>query len=765
VPKSTKRSAAPAKKPKRSTAATKKMERTAAVAKKANRTTPPLKTTDVESIAERLTLAVESCEPRITRSKLAERLGVSPGAVSHYLNANRPCPDHILKKIATITKVEPGWIRTGDAGKQQPSQPSAVREKIARPLALAWGYRPAPADGGKDFGNAGVYATPATIETIVREDGQNSLDAGRGSEVTLRFRLIELSAQSKRYEKVVRRICFDQLERHVRAIDAAEFESKLGAKLTTGLQHIREERLLLLIVDDYGTHGLQGGEFDSTKPFSALVRDNLNSRKDSSTAGGIFGVGAKVNLACSRLSTVLFASKVEGQEGRGTRLIGRTEMTYHQLTEGRETKSFAGPGWLGDPGESGVTESVWLDDDDALLDDLLLRRDRLPAGVNPSDATGTSIMIVGFTDPQTESGASAQQLADHFIEAAAASFWPAMIRGKLAVRVEVYVDDAELPLKNENVDPRSIAALGELCDAWEKHITGETTPVLEQPGETASIPIPFDVPATRLGAKAIQHHDALEAEALLLVRLADPERTAGDPRVGHVAYVRGRSMVTRYQRRANVVGGRPFHAVVLAGTLVAKSHPQVAAEQFLRIAEPPAHDKWIYHSDVGEKYKRGGKKALDEFHARVTEELQRILKPVVSGNREGPEVLRKLLQIRRPKTVGPQQPVARILRSTSTVRDGAWHVHAEVSLNPVPRVLHLTPRLSFRCEGSAPIPVSWQEISVEDGGASVTGTVLVVPPRAKRLAFTGISDPGSHPVDATDSSATLDILARFGGES
>lgn len=723
---------------------------------------PRTSTKDVRSLAERLSAALEARRPPMTRSQLATKLGVSAGAVSHWLNGNRACPEATVLKIAKLTKAEPGWLLHGT---QEASAPEQRATKGRAPTRnLVWGFREAPADGGKDFGNAAVYATPQAVRTIVREDGQNSLDAALRDEVVLRFRLVELSPSSKRHARVLNALGFADLRDRIRSIEEAdEYESKLGTKLSAGLEAVLGEKLVLLYVDDYRTRGLQGGEFDSTKPYCALVRDNLNSRKETKVAGGVFGVGSKVNLACSRLSTVLFASKVAGEEDRGTRLVGRSELTYHELKTGAKKQRFAGPGWLGVAGDRpGVVESAWLPDDSSLLDDLMLRRDRLPAGVRRGDGTGTSIMIVGFTDPQTEAGATTQQLADSFVEAAAVNFWPAMMRGTLTVIVERYVDDADEPIKSEHVDPRSVAGVNELCDAYEKHVSGATTPALVNPGDVASIVVPLTVPGTRQRAKGVQPHGELTAECRLLVRLADPDDGSSDPRVGQVAYTRGRAMVVRYQPRASVVGGRPFHAVVLAGTMAGRAAEQIAAEQFLRIAEPPAHDKWHYSSDLGERYARGAKKSLDDFLARVTEELQRALRPPVSRQSEGPEILRRMLQIRPPtQDPAPSQPQVRIARRRARVVDGAWTVEAELSINPTPRALAVTPRLSFRCEGSAPIPVRWSHIEVEDGSAATAEHgVLLLPPRTKRVAFKAWSDAESHPVPAEQSSAVLEVLAR-----
>src|SRR5690349_9516582 len=143
------------------------------------------------------------------------------------------------------------------------------RKPSATARSLSWVFREAPADGGKDFGNAAVYATPQAIKTIVREDGQNSLDAAR-SHLTLRFRLIELSPGTERHERFLEAIKFEALVKHIDAIETAEYESKLGTKLVAARDHLREEALVLLVVEDFGAQGLIGDETDSTKSFCAL---------------------------------------------------------------------------------------------------------------------------------------------------------------------------------------------------------------------------------------------------------------------------------------------------------------------------------------------------------------------------------------------------------------------------------------------------------------------------------------------------------------
>ncbi len=717
---------------------------------------------DASTVAERLRVALERARPKLKKKKLASKVGVSPAAVSHWLSGKRECPTEKLREIATITKVDPTWLLLGSGVDPRHSSRSLpTRAKLSRSKhRLSWRFRQAPPDGGKDFGNAGVYATPMAVRTVVREDGQNSLDAGVGAEVTLRFRVIELDPSSERYRRFLDGIGFGELEEHVAACKSA---SKLGTRLVAGLEHLREEKLVLLAIDDYGTTGLLGGEFDSEQPYCALVRDNLNSKKSSPTSGGIFGVGAKVNLACSRVGTVFFASKVQKLESQGTRLIGRSELTYHDLRQRGKKREFAGPGWFGGPGKSGVAESVWLPDDHEILDDLLLRRDKTPSGLSARAKTGTSLLIVGFDDAQIDLTAGTKQLSEQIVEAVAVNFWPAIIKGQLNAVVERYVDDAQEPVSVELVDPKAVAGIQPYCEALDKFSTREELPSLTHPGDVVAVSVPFIVPATRPRATQVKQHAELTSECKLLVRLAPPDNERSDPRLNNVAYVRGRAMVTRYQNKGNaVVGGRPFHAVLLAGTMVGRTPEQVAAEGFLRLAEPPAHDKWAYNTDVAEVYARGSKRVLDDFFDRVVEQLQRVLRPIALTQDQGPEILNKLFLLRSMKPTAARRPRVTVRSASGAIQDGAWVIEAEVSIEPVSTPLLVIPSLSFEQEGGH-YGVRWARLEVAEGAAEVRDGGFLVPARAKRISFKGSSDPASHPVEAGSAAVFVDVVAKPAG--
>ena len=93
---------------------------------------------DPDALAERLAAALEARRPRMSRSQLAAKLGVSAGAVSHWLNGNRPCPNDVVLKIAKLTKAEPGWLLHGAKGPADATRATTNGRPSVK--TLVWGF-------------------------------------------------------------------------------------------------------------------------------------------------------------------------------------------------------------------------------------------------------------------------------------------------------------------------------------------------------------------------------------------------------------------------------------------------------------------------------------------------------------------------------------------------------------------------------------------------------------------------------------------------
>lgn len=555
---------------------------------------------------------------------------------------------------------------------------------------------------GKSFGNPALYATPQTVASLVRETGQNSLDAASGNSVAVRYRLVDLPAGSHRRQMFESRLLLTTgLRPHLEAVAKAK-KTQSAVRIRNALRELDEPKglLRLLVVEDYGTKGLIGDEFDSEGNFCALIRDVENSHKAESTAGGSFGLGAKTLWSCSGLLTVLFSSDVVDHDSEGLRTIGKADLGYH-MTAGGDEYGYIGPGFFGIPHGEGGAVSEWLPKGSSALSDLCLTR------VTPKNVTasGVSALIVAFDDPESDEDDS-QDILDKLRSSIARNFWPAICRGSLNVFVRHEVGDKEELAEDEFVDPTKFVP--SFVDGYRRHLSGDVSDKLRHPGDVVSVPVAHTIPATRDEGGVADEHGEMAAEARLIIRLAD-DGTDDRDLIDCVALARGRAMVTQYLRRRGVaLNARAFHAFLIAGTLAADDAAQVVAEVFLRHAEPPSHDEWKLWSGLKARYAHGAGRRLDELFREMSSILAKYVAVKPEASDDGPDALKRLLAIPAVKTAK---------KSSWSVREGAAHVESgEV-------VFRVTFEID-RPEGVRLIPKI--DLAAESGGVAMDIIELVV---------------------------------------
>jgi transcriptional regulator with XRE-family HTH domain len=289
-------------------------------------------TKDKELLVIRLVQALEASG--LTRTGLARRIGVSRGVVSRWFSGEKEPSHNDYAPLAVALGVSADWLANGLG----PMQAAGHAAEAGDPAEEAvWHFRAAPQDGGRDYGNANVWSFEPGLEVLVREVLQNAQDAARSGEgrVEVVFRLIRLAGVDKR--AYLRALEWDSLRGHLEA--SAAGGQKLGTLLRDGLGRIDDRELLLLVVEDRCTVGLTGPERGQGH-FTALCRNNLDSRKDG-TAGGAYGLGKAVLWRASRFATVLFGSHLSAPvDGRWRyRLFGRCDLSWHRI----EAAEYAGP--------------------------------------------------------------------------------------------------------------------------------------------------------------------------------------------------------------------------------------------------------------------------------------------------------------------------------------------------------------------------------------------------------------------------------------
>jgi transcriptional regulator with XRE-family HTH domain len=683
-------------------------------------------TASANDITARLAYAVE--RRGITGGELAAAVGASPGAVSQWLSGRKQPTRENVQKLAEALDVALEWLELGVG--EGPGLDLAS-ERAAYEDHAMWWFRPQPSDGGRDYGNANIWSFRPDLATFGRETGQNIVDVRREATVEATYRLIQLRGDD--LAAFQRAIEWEKLRLHLDSASAGD--QKLGRFLLDGLERIdREGELLLLRVEDRGAIGLIGEEFESGN-FTALCRNNLDSQKAASTAGGAFGLGKAALWLTSRISTVLFNSHlsqatIAGE--RDTRVFGRVELGWHEV----EDRRYAGPGWFGFMDEQrGCTVSYW--GNEALARDLHLDR----ATTEP----GTSILVVGFHDPTGESDQPAY-LADRLESALANHFFPALSSGEFRATVEFY--EGSRPKSSNVVDPSK--HLPEFALLLSDYAAGKVDEVLGEPGDSVRRLVPLRIPERR--STFDNPHGELTHNAVLLVRSAeDPEAAM----VNHVALFRGPGLVVKYLDLSNLAGARPFHAVVLCGEAAGDEASHRAAERFLRAAEPPAHNDWTSTQDLKVEYELGGKKALDDFYSDVKRAVKELVTPFHEDLSDGPRALKELLKI-----TGGAEPrlQPRIVDPTGVVNNsGAWEVEATVRVKPSPgKVWRGRPVAIFNAETGSGEIVAWAKLEAVRG-CKVSGDHLSIPAGVREAKFKGITDPAGHPVPASDSTLTIEF--------
>ncbi|WP_148708233.1 hypothetical protein [Haloferax sp. Atlit-12N] len=449
-----------------------------------------------------------------------------------------------------------------------------MRSDSARPEG--WWFKEQPPGQSHSPGLLQKKTLDRSLDTFVKEILQNINDAGLENEhpVEVTFRLVELQDPRDVFEEA---IGWDSLLKHVRA--AAQEQSSPGLK--EYLDYLDSGgKLRILVAEERNTSGIQGDEVSTDCDYAALVRDPGSSNKTGDT-GGRHGLGSSVLWVASGLQTVVFNSTLaeELDDQDSPRLVGRSFVPTHQTPGGQW---YDNEGWFGSP--TGLSnpdlerpESMWSNVAEDLAQELSLERPDVP---------GTSTMIVGFrdpSDPSMEEQPSPSEVADIFEQTAADYFWPAISRGDLEVYLDMAGDEREIT--DDTI--RDHDGVAPFIDCYERRDGAPDS--LGGPGEVASREFDYEI-RSRKDRKTPE-----SGPVSLAARKAYPDE---EERVGEIAFFRGSGMVVKYKPARHLGFSEKFHGVLACGN--ARTQPgrtptreDRAIDEFLAMAEPPAHDDWV----------------------------------------------------------------------------------------------------------------------------------------------------------------------------
>ncbi len=696
------------------------------------------------TVADRIQNAMQASN--ITQSKLAELIQSSQAAVSQWCSGKKAPSEENLEAIARVLQVNKEWLQHG-TGRIKVADETAERQDYRH--EGIWSFRIAPADGGRDYGNANVWSFDPGLEVLVREVLQNVVDAAvPGSDVVkVMFRLIQLQGEDLvRYRDALN---WEILRKHLQA--SVKDGQKLGALIRDGLQDLADAKeMLLLVVEDSGTTGLLGPEKGIGK-FAALCRNNLDSNKEESvTKGGAFGLGKAVLWRASRFATVTFCSNLSKPTDEGEsylRVFGRCDLPWHESN----AKAYAGPGWFGAKNTKISEDAVSFWQNETFAKDLYLDRGSL--------GSGTSIGVVGFHDASSDQPRSVRELAADLERATARYFFPALALGNLTVTIESYEGRRRYDERSPTVSTTvKVAELQpEYYQLLKAFREGTFRECIVNEGDVACCRVTLEVPKR----KVAPIHDEYKHDAILLVRQVTEEQPTAPP--NELAVFRGPGMVVEYRSLTGIcLGACPFHAALLCGKAPEKAFDSQArdeiadsaAEEFLRTAEPPSHNKWTATPDLKAAYVRGCKTKLEEFLVQVKEAVRDLVKPATRDLGDGPFSLRELFRLGN-EPIPQERP--RVVEQHGEVDErDRWNVIGRVRLKARGSALRIRPVVLFVGETGGGQAVKWEVLEAVSG-CSVDGKDLLVAPNTRDLRFRGVTDADSHPVPARESCIVVDL--------
>lgn len=666
----------------------------------------------------------------MSQADLAQELELTRAAVSAWVTGRARPRAEVLVRIAEILETDVATLitRDADAGSDRP---------------IGWYHRLAHHDGGREYGNAAAFAFDANLSVLAREVTQNALDErlDPSRPVRVRFTLHELTGEH--LHAFLSALKWDELEPHYAA--AAKSGQKAGRLLAEGLRALREEAsLLLLRIDDYNASGLTGPEYGDGR-YAAVVRRQLDSHKSNDRAGGSYGLGKATLWAASRLGLVLINSTLsEAHEGRtARRVVGRLDLPWREV----EGVAYAGPAWLGEPdtekAHEGVSRSWWADE--RVVTDLRLDRD--------SDDPGTSFLVVGAHDAAGGSD-TLEDLHAALGRALSDNFWAAMTSGRstpalLEASVRALRNGASV-VAERRVDP--LDRHPALVHALRTYIDGETVDELTAAGQVAATEVALAVPSLRTaGRRGVgTSHRAV----LLVTQAADR-----DEQHSRIVCMRGNRMTVMARPPRNLgIGVDPFQAVLLAGFATGDGSPAThAAEEFLRAAEPPEHDRWGVTDELTAAYANAPRR-LSEFNAAMDTALRGVIgRRAVGQGSVGHEVLRKLLRLDLPTPASGRRrhPFVDLVAGKVDAA-GAWTLDVTLDIPQRDVGWQLLPVVKFDVRSGGRPSLEWAELSPKENCRVVEGR-LIIDPDVRFARFGGVTAVGSHPVAAAMAGVIVDI--------
>lgn len=317
-----------------------------------------------------------------------------------------------------------------------------------------WYWVPTPGLGG-----AGGRAAARVMDNnglddatlMAREVIQNSWDAAQvlrsepGHQFLLRFRFKEYRGTEA--FRIREQWGLEELRSRVLETGGGDFNQgckNLEIPLESCLSDFNKDTVRVLMIEDYGTHGLFGhpNKGRHSHLYKALYVLGVTGKDDESNSGGSYGFGKSALINGSRISSVIAYScfrkaKVRDESENVTRrAVGWTWWKGHELGSGRDIRDFEGRAVLGELFNSGSGLDAFRPEplEDRKADQLATSLDiSLRNAENLNELGTTFVLIDPVVDPKD------------LVRAIEDNWWPALVDGMMDIEVIDFDDRAMHP--------------------------------------------------------------------------------------------------------------------------------------------------------------------------------------------------------------------------------------------------------------------------------------------------------------------------------
>ena len=437
---------------------------------------------------------------------------------------------------------------------------------------MSWIFeKSGPMGGAAGEAYANTLKSPGMppAHVLAREAIQNSVDAGNGAKVAVRFRATTLANTAKK--NFIDAAGLSDIAERTEALQLGPNSLATINKARTPLQ--------LLYVEDFNAEGLSGEPHESTSNFYRLLL-SLGDRSKARTnkgSGGSYGFGKSVYSSSSAIQTIFAYTRFADEDGEEhTRIFGCGYYASHEF----KNHGYSGRAWLGSKERIDKNGFRVVDPLGGAAAEKLA--EKLGFELRGEGQTGTSILIV-------DADVNFQQI----VKGVEDWWWPRLVENRL----DVDIIDAEG--NNHIPRPRKRADLKPFIDAFDiarmraEPKTG--TQARFEPNREQSVQLGncgvVVVPTDDSGAMVV------EAE-----------------RCNSVALIRSPLMVVAYK---SVSESSP----PVVGAFMAAENEEL--EVTLKKSEPPAHDRWDPESTNLRDETGRGRKLVSAILSRVKSGVKR----------------------------------------------------------------------------------------------------------------------------------------------